>query len=212
MTSPEGFVSRWARIKHEAASERGKAAEAKDIPLGSVSPSDPAYHSDGEAGDGVCDLSQLPPIESIMANTDIRVFLQTKVPAELTRAALRQAWASDPAIRDFVGIAENQWDFNDPNSIPGFGALHETDDVPALLQQALGRFEKLAETPSEARVVVENAQPAEISDATGSLDRPDVLGQSDEGGADETVTAADRVVEEISPLAEGRTHGGALPR
>ena len=47
------------------------------------------------------------------------------MPAELTRAALRRAWVSDPAIRDFIGIAENQWDFNDPEAIPGFVSLPE---------------------------------------------------------------------------------------
>jgi hypothetical protein len=71
--------------------------------------------------------------------------LTSGVPAELTRAALRQAWANDPAIRDFIGIAENQWDFNDPNAIPGFGPLSGTDDMPALLAQALGRVDRAAD-------------------------------------------------------------------
>jgi hypothetical protein len=54
------------------------------------------------------DLASLPSIDAIVADTDVRRFLQSGVPAELTRAALRRAWTSDPAIRDFVGIAENQ--------------------------------------------------------------------------------------------------------
>ena len=62
----------------------------------------------------------------------------------MTRAALRQAWSSDPAIRDFIGIAENQWDFNDPNAMPGFGPLLEGDHLPELLAQALGGRDKLA--------------------------------------------------------------------
>jgi hypothetical protein len=32
----------------------------------------------------------------------------------MTVAALRRAWVSDPVIRDFIGIAENQWDFTNP--------------------------------------------------------------------------------------------------
>ncbi len=74
------------------------------------------------------DPASLPSIETIVADTDIRGFLQCGVPAELTRAALRRAWASDPAIRDFIGIAENQWDFNDPTAMPGFGPMIEADD------------------------------------------------------------------------------------
>jgi hypothetical protein len=67
------------------------------------------------------DLASLPPIESISAGTNIHSFMQPGVPAELTRAALRRAWVSEPAIRDFIGISENQWDFTDPTAIPGSG-------------------------------------------------------------------------------------------
>jgi hypothetical protein len=34
----------------------------------------------------------------------------------------RALW-TDPAIRDFVGMAENGWDFNRPDTIPGFSSL-----------------------------------------------------------------------------------------
>src|SRR5207248_8647605 len=57
------------------------------------------------------DPAVLPPVETIAADSDITAFLAPGVPAELTRAALRRAWASDPAIRDFIGLSENAWDF-----------------------------------------------------------------------------------------------------
>ena len=44
--------------------------------------------------------------------------------------------------RDFIGIAENQWDFTDPASIPGFGPLQEHDDVAKLVAQAMGKLEE----------------------------------------------------------------------
>ena len=47
----------------------------------------------------------LEVIESITADTDIRAFLAPGVPVQLTRAALRRVWETDPAIRDFVGLA-----------------------------------------------------------------------------------------------------------
>ena len=98
------------------------------------------------AADEPFDLSGLPSIEAITANTDVRGFLQSRVPTELTRAALRKAWTSDPAIRDFIGIAENQWDFNDPNAIPGFGPLGMTGNETAVLTQVLGKLERASET------------------------------------------------------------------
>jgi hypothetical protein len=60
------------------------------------------------------------------------------------RAAL-----ADPAIRDFVGLAENAYDFNRPDSIPGFGPMRPFDDIDELVAQATGRP---ADRTSEARV------------------------------------------------------------
>ena len=60
---------------------------------------------------------------SIGADTNIAAFLRRDVPPELTRAALRRAWTSDPAIKNFVGLVENGWDFNDPSAMSGFGPI-----------------------------------------------------------------------------------------
>ena len=76
------------------------------------------------------DAATLPPVESIGNGSDIGPFLASGVPADLTRAALRRAWSTDPTIRDFVELSENSWDFNAP--VPGFESL-TTDDVRRLL-------------------------------------------------------------------------------
>src|SRR5205807_7618308 len=85
------------------------------------------------------DRMQLPSIESITAESDISAFLAPGVPAELTRAALRRAWSVDPKIRDFVGLAENAWDFNTPGAIPGFGPLEMTDELRRHIAQLINR-------------------------------------------------------------------------
>src|SRR3984885_6541770 len=87
-----------------------------------------------QSGDDVMSfLETLPAIDSITATTDIRAFLKPGVPDGLKHAALRQAWATDPAIRDFIGIAENQWDFNKPQDIPGFGLLDPSQSIERLV-------------------------------------------------------------------------------
>src|SRR5262249_46830555 len=91
------------------------------------------------------DLTKLPPIESITATTDIRAFLAPGVPPEVTRAALRRAWVADPKIRTFIGIAENQWDFTAPETIPGFGPLKAVDDVRRLVADVFGDSSHQAE-------------------------------------------------------------------
>src|SRR5207253_5408959 len=93
------------------------------------------------------DLASLPPLQSITAGTDIRSFLASNVPLELTKAALRRTWVTDPAIRDFIGIAENQWDFNDPTAMPGFEPLG-ADDLPGLT--GLGETAQTSEVTTDA--------------------------------------------------------------
>ena len=90
------------------------------------------------------DAANLPPIESIGAASDIRPFLALGVPADLARAALRRAWSTDPAIRDFIGLSENSWDFNAPDGVPGFGSL---------TTQRLARMNGEAESSGAERVV-----------------------------------------------------------
>jgi hypothetical protein len=220
VTASENFVSRWARLKHNADIQRStEPAGDPRLPTPVDAPSSAVETAIAkpriDAADEPFDPASLPSIETITVNTDIRGFLQSRVPAELTRAALRQAWASDPAIRDFIGIAENQWDFNDPDSIPGFGPLLESDNVPSLLSQALGRRDKLAGMIPDMPASVEQPLPAETCDEAVAPDRKseqafDSSPPCGEGAA----TSNDRVAEdnEMDELPRGRSHGSALPR
>ena len=82
------------------------------------------------------------------------------VPVELTRAALRRVWTADPAIRDFVGLAENAWDFTDPNAMPGFGPLESTDEVRRMIAQVVDQIGEAARANAD-----EEREPAlEVSD------------------------------------------------
>src|SRR3954471_3816551 len=133
--SDEEFLTRWSRRKREA----NTAGEAPP-PAQPVEPQDtPASGALETPADVEFDLLSLPPIESITGTTDITAFLRKGIPAELTHAALRRAWASDPVIRDFIGLAENAWDFNDPNAMPGFGPLDCSEEqLAALLERVIG--------------------------------------------------------------------------
>ena len=144
-------------------------------------------------------------------------FCKADVPAELTRAALRQAWTSDPAIRDFVGIAENQWDFNDPNAIPGFGPLGVTDGQ-AILTQVLGKLERGPETFSGSSAS-EGLIPPSINGPTSAetteqkvseLPSANSLLNEERGTGAKLESAA--APEGHDDLRTRRHHGGALPR
>src|SRR3954463_11691823 len=165
MTAPESSLSRWSRLKREAISKRQTDTGRYDTLAGSAGPDN--TESETGSGEGPVDPVELPSADTITIDTDIRAFLNSRVPAELTRAALRRAWISDPAIRDFVGIAENQWDFNDPKSRPAFGPTQGNDDISTLVRQALGQAAKISSAMTELPVAGESDAPAEIIDKAG---------------------------------------------
>lgn len=212
MSEPDHFLSRWARRKSEA--EAALSMEAGVAPPSEVKaePNPDVANADEEK----FDLQRLPSVDSITETTDIRDFLRFGVPAEVTQSALRRAWASDPAIRDFIGIAENQWDFNDPGSIAGFGLMNGMDDVPALLAQAIGQVEKISEAIPDLESPPQSAPAREVASA---LELPTSAGivasdNPDAGAADEAVVLQSSVttVGEEPPPDHRRRHGSALPQ
>jgi hypothetical protein len=226
MTSPEGIVSRWARLKNGSEIQRGtevaddgaRPATVAEIP-GPSAPTTIVQPEIAAAADAPFELASLPSIDAIGIDTDIRGFLQSWVPAELTRAALRQAWASDPAIRDFIGIAENQWDFNDPDAISGFGALPEEYDVSGLLSQALGGRDRLIEAIPEMSASVERSSSAvaDCEPADPRLDVPkstdvEIGSLPDDRSGEGATSENNRVAEANGRPRNHRRHGSALPR
>jgi TorA maturation chaperone TorD len=152
MTRSENIMSRWSRMKQQSAGRAASddlSSESKpiDADAGDLNRATAAAPGTDPATFPAFDPASLPPLQSITAGTDIRSFLASNVPLDLTKAALRRAWVTDPAIRDFIGIAENQWDFNDPSAMPGFGPL-TADDVPGLA--GLGETEQTCGVTTEA--------------------------------------------------------------
>ena len=196
MSDPENFLSRWSRRKREA-SRGGTALPRPPDPPPQPSPSRNRVYADfgrstkpgfdGGKGEAVArpvpvptslpfDPESLPQIQSITAETDIRGFLGSGVPAELTRAALRRAWACDPKIKNFVGLAEYDWDFNAANAVAGFGPLQVTDEVERMAAQIVPGSEPetcnlldSAPTPSKAEQIAGETDTTR----TATADMPD---------------------------------------
>lgn len=218
MSNKEEFLARWSRRKREArAADADPPAEPAQAPRTEPSPA-PAEPANPEV-----DLSSLPSIETIDAETEITVFLREGIPQELSRAALRRAWAADPAIRDFVGLVENAWDFNDPNAMAGFGSLeHPAEQVAALVQRIVGDLAQAAESvPGSPTKAAEDGAPvradAESSHALDTAEGSSKIVLSEAiAGADPppTPVASQRTAhtEQEEPSVQRRTHGGALPR
>jgi len=136
MSDAEAFLARWSRRKRDTAPDGREHSNPKNAHSDAASDASSAALSPREAQAPV-DPASLPSIETIDAASDIRAFLAAGVPADLTRAALRRAWSSDPAIRDFVGLSENSWDFNASGAMPGFGPI-DSEEVGRLITRLLG--------------------------------------------------------------------------
>jgi len=150
MSDRETFMARWSRRKRASAQE-GESVEpsapADDAAAAASHASEDAIEAAANAPaadarashEDASPVPQLPSIESIVAESDVRAFLAPGVPPELTRAALRRAWSADPKIRDFIGLSENSWDFNDPGAMPGFGPLELTEEIRQEIARMIGR-------------------------------------------------------------------------
>jgi hypothetical protein len=209
--SDEDFLKRWSRRKQEA-------KVVIEAPPETASPAEGAEAIPQATAEGEIDLSKLPPIDSIDATTDITAFLRKNIPGELSRAALRRAWAADPAIRDFVGLAENAWDFTDPTAMPGFGPLeHSPEQIASLVERVVGGVreatEKLAsEISNAAQNRPEDSETARSPEIAEAVADPPVA---------TTPAENEQVIAAVQPEGSGgeddeapigrRLHGGALP-
>jgi len=225
----EDFLKRWSRRKRDVAEvERVPAdfAHESAAPKGderSIEPVEPL--------EPVFDLKKLPPIESITAATDIRPFLAPGVPVDIARAALRRAWSVDRRIRDFVGLADYDFDYHVVGGAAGFGPLEMTDELRRAVARIVGEIADAgAAAPQRERVVgAESTEKSRVSGAdVGALptalpqapDRPplDQLAQATPAAALAFADTGVAVLQHEHPQNEVRRttprrgHGRALPK
>jgi hypothetical protein len=202
MSEQEEFLARWTRLKRERGGEaQPKSAEMQRTEVGQSSPPAPIGSESASVAPAL-----LPAVESITDESDIRLFLQSGVPTELVRAALRAAWATDPAIRDFVGIAESQWDFNDPSAMPGFGPL-------AAMQSAQSVVKPSVSPPDSAPEVVERKTGAVNPQRDGQVDKVWLIsGRENRNPGSVEVTGQAIQPREDNADSRPRRHGSALPK
>lgn len=209
----ESFIGRWSRRKREA-----------DVADGRKQQQAPASQAAAVDDTPEIDPATLPKIEEMTADSDFSVFLKKGVPELLKRQALRHAWSIDPAIRDFVEVAENQYNFNLPDGVPGFGELPAGTDIQALLAQAIGERPKIeAVADGERDAAAHNGIATSCSDEVPAIDTPpppqapqpaahaDTKENPDADAADTASLPATPQHDEPQPASARRRHGGALP-
>ncbi len=171
----DGFLSRWARRK--ASAKDDSAALKPDA----EAPDATAPVEDGEPGEAEerFDLSKLPSLEEINAETSLTDFLRKDVPEALRNAAMKRAWALDPAIRDYVNPAmEYAFDWNAPGGVPGNGPLQAGFDAAKAVAQMFtklpGEVVEAEAAPSGANTLGEGGvlREAIVQDAAPAANQP----------------------------------------
>ena len=229
----EGFLSRWSRRKRDAV-ERPLPEVTPDAPLAEGMLPEALAEAPAEdqqlSGRAACpipevpeiDPASLPPVESLTIESDFAQFLRPGVPTLLRNAALRRMWSLDPAIRDYIGPVDYQWDFNTPGGLP-FGFSNElVGDVSKLLAQAIGKIEELApddapgDAPGRAQAEAEppdTVPPDTVPEAAPvpEAPMPALVAQGSGEDAAKAETPPQLLADIDPPLVPRRRHGGALP-
>jgi hypothetical protein len=167
MSEPENFLARWSSRKLAKRTQAGgEDAHGQHRPGNETDAVDnsavAATPNDGNtSANQSFDPAQLPPLDSIGPDTDIAAFLRRDVPPELTRAALRRAWTSDPAIKNFVGLVESGWDFNDPSAMPGFGPI-SAEEVARLAGKIIAALPE-AVTQDRTQEALTEEKPSQLA-------------------------------------------------
>lgn len=186
----ESFLTRWssrklaANLAPPARQDAHSGREPSDTKGTGEDDTLAKAGKDGDAQDNPpFDVAQLPPLDSIGADTDITAFLQQDVPPDLTRAALRRAWLSDPAIKDFVGLVENGWDFNDPSAMSGFGPI-SAEEVARLAGKVIEALPEAA-ADDQTKDASATGKKSQLASAKAlSAEQPQLLPKAADPGRD----------------------------
>ena len=205
----EGFLTRWSKRKLQGRTE----PDAVPPPRDANAPACEETELTQDEIDAI--VARLPRIEDLTPGSSIADFLRKGVPLDLQRAAMRRMWSIDPGIRDFIEVAENQYDWNAVGGCPGYQPLGPGDHS-AMIKAALDAFTPPpSETPDDLRQDDAGRKPEPIS-AENSVGENQSMSVTD--GADAAMQtpqlqaeAASSEVAKAQPAALRRRHGGALP-
>jgi len=156
----EGRLARWSRLKQETTTEapvRGGAAspiaidDSPDGGLPDTRPSEPTPEAEADGAATEAIVAELPPVETLDGGSDYTGFLADGVPEELTRAALRRLWRTDPVFANLDGLNDYDEDFSiiTPIARAVGEALSGDDETPRSRKSTPERHAEATDTGEE---------------------------------------------------------------
>lgn len=163
----ESFLSRWSRLKRKEAEPPPVAPEPVPAPpavAGSAPPPDAAA-AEAVEPEGKDPLEDLPPVESLTAESDFTPFMRAGVPEDLHRQALRKLWTSDPIFANDDGLKDYADDYT--GLFSGTGVVKTAYRVGKGFLDALEEVETGAEDAAQPAPPADAAPQDEVSANTG---------------------------------------------
>jgi len=160
------FLKRWSERKLED-------ARTADAPISPSVDNPPTEMPPEDAGAPEVDLSRLPDVESLDADSDFTGFLQDGVPDELRQTALRALWRSTPLFGHRDGLNDYDDDYSIVEDVieaiqsawqPGRGY---EDDVPEEAPEDRPREETPENAAAEGEKENEKQPAAAPKDGAG---------------------------------------------
>jgi hypothetical protein len=97
MAEPADFLARWSRLKRRARQPQPPDAAPANAEAAALPAETPP--------------ETLPPIETLTAQSDYKIFMQAGVPEATRNAALQKLWRSDPVFANLDGLVEYGEDY-----------------------------------------------------------------------------------------------------
>lgn len=177
----EPFLQRWARRKADAAKPTAEQAASETAGVDATTietaalPQTPEARPEDKRGEPEeIDLSALPDIDSLDADSDFSVFMRNGIPEALQKRALQKLWRLDPAFSHIDGLLEYGEDFT------GSGLAAET--VKTIYKVGKGMLTDADEEAESATAAGEDAEePVDAAEPETAVagDRP-AIAQADQ--------------------------------
>ena len=155
MTTKEGFLDRWSRLKETGEPPEVEASEAQVSDVAQPEDAEVDERSDEE----ILEELGLPDPDNLTLGDDAAGFMSKAVPDRLRRRALRQLWRTNPVLANVDGLVEYGEDYTDSAMV--------VENLQTLYQVGKGMFVE-PEEPEEVEDVAEDAE-GENEDASADL-------------------------------------------
>ncbi|HYH40321.1 MAG TPA: DUF3306 domain-containing protein [Azospirillum sp.] len=164
----ESFLSRWSRLKRQEAEPPPVAPEPPAAPPAvAADEGDAAPPPDAPVEAAEDDpIKDLPPVESLTAESDFTPFMRAGVPEDLHRQALRKLWTSDPIFANDDGLKDYADDYT--GLFSGSGVVKTAYRVGKGFLDALEEVDAGAEDAAMPKPSAEAAPQDDVDTITGA--------------------------------------------